>query len=82
MDFTNVILMIIVLVSAAAIVVYFLNKKKNQVVEENVEKDDKTFTLEMMTDFVKRRLDEITKINLYDIRTFGRRIKEKKKQKI
>ena len=29
--------------------------------------DDKTYTLDLMTKFVKRRLDEITKINLYDI---------------
>ena len=79
MDFTNVILMIIVLVSAAVLIFYFLNKKKNQVVEEEVQKDDKTFTLEMMTDFIKKRLDEITKINLYDIRTFRRGIKKKKK---
>ena len=62
--------MIVVLVSAAALILFFLRKKRSEVVEEAVEKDDKTFTLEMMTDFVKKRLDEITKINLYDIRTF------------
>ena len=30
-------------------------------------KPDKTYTIEKMTEFVKKRLDEITKINLYDI---------------
>ena len=29
--------------------------------------DDKTYTLERMTAFVKQRLNEITKVNLYDI---------------
>ena len=82
MNIINLLLMIVVLVSAAALIVFFIRKKRNEVVEEDVEKDDKTFTLEMMTDFVKKRLDEITKINLYDIRTFWRGIEKKKKQKI
>ena len=81
MNFTNVILMIIVLVAAAAGVVYFLNKKKNEVVEETIEKDDKTFTLEKLTEYVKRRLDEITKINLYDIGLSEEELKRRKNKK-
>ena len=68
MEITNVLLMIIVLVAAAVLVIYFLNKRKTQVIDEDVKEiDDKTFTLEKMTEFVKKRLDEITKVNLYDI---------------
>ena len=81
MNFTNVILMIVVLVGAAATVVYILNKKKNQEVEETVELDDKTFSLDRMTEFVKRRLDEITKVNLYDIGLSEEELKRRKNKK-
>ena len=81
MSVTNILLMIIVLVGAAVGVVYFLNKKKNEEVEETVEKDDKTFTLEKMTEFVKKRLDEITKINLYDIGLSEEELKRRKNKK-
>ena len=81
MSVTNILLMIIVLVGAAVGVVYFLNKKKNEEVEETVEKDDKIFTLEKMTEFVKKRLDEITKINLYDIGLSEEELKRRKNKK-
>ena len=81
MNFTNVILMILVLVVAAVLVIYYLNKKKSQVVEETVEKDDKTFTLEKMTEYVKKRLDEITKVNLYDIGLSEEELKRRKNKK-
>ena len=81
MSVTNILLMIIVLVGAAVAVVYFLNKKKNEEVEDTIEKDDKTFTLEKMTEFVKRRLDEITKINLYDIGLSEEELKRRKNKK-
>ena len=81
MDFTNMLLMIIVLVTAAALVLYFLNKKKNQEVEDTIEYDDKTFTLDKMTNFIRRRLDEITKINLYDIGLSEEELKRRKAKK-
>ncbi len=81
MDIMNVILMIVVLIISAGLVLYFLNKKKNQEVEEIVELDDKTYTLEKMTDYVKRRLDEITKINLYDIGLSEEELKRRKNKK-
>ena len=62
----NIVLTLAVLVAAAGLIYYFINKNKKAVVEE-MEVDDKTFTLLKMRDFVKRRLDEITKVNLYDI---------------
>ena len=58
-----------------------LAKKKEQKVEQEVEVDDKTYTLEKMTAFVKRRLDEITKINLYDIGLSEEELKRRKKKK-
>ena len=56
-------------------------KKKEQKVEQEVEVDDKTYTLDKMTEFVKKRLDEITKINLYDIGLSEEELKRRKKKK-
>ena len=63
----NVLWMIGVIGLAAIIIVYTINSKKNAKEEEVIDADDKTFTLDSMTQFVKKRIDEITKINLYDI---------------
>ena len=43
--------------------------------------DDKTYTLEKMREFVKRRLDEITKVNLYDIGLSEEELKRRKNKK-
>ena len=60
----NILAILLVLAVAAFLVFRILRTRKNEEVEEDVELDDKTYTLEKMTEFVKRRLDEITKINL------------------
>ena len=62
----------IVLILAVALVFVYLvyrniQKKKNAEVEKLVDVDDQTYTLQKMTDYIKKRLDEITKINLYDL---------------
>ena len=63
----NIILIILVFIIAILLLIRNIkNKQKAEVIQE-VEKDDKTYTLEKMRDYVKKRLDEITKINLYDI---------------
>jgi len=64
--FVNIILMIVIIV---LLFIFVANKIKQNKEEEvkAIEVDDKTYTLEKMVKFVKRRLDEITKINLYDI---------------
>jgi len=82
MTISNIILIVLVLGLAIAIVyVYTSSKKKAEVVVE-VDVDDKTYTLEKMIEFVKKRLDEITKINLYDIGLSEEELKRRKKQKI
>ena len=45
------------------------------------EQDDKTYTLERMTEYIKKRLDEITKINLYDIGLSEEELKRRKNKK-
>ena len=67
MNITNLILMVIVLGVAFAIVRRFIVKRQNEEAEDKIQVDDSTYTLNVMTEFVKKRLDEITKINLYDI---------------
>ena len=67
MTISNIMLSLIVLIAAVFLVLNFIKKKKNEEVEDKIEVDEKTYTLDKMTEFVKKRLDEITKINLYDI---------------
>ena len=81
MNIMNIILMMLILIISAGLVLYFLNKKKNQEVEDIREIDDKTYTLEKMTEYVKKRLDEITKINLYDIGLSEEELKRRKNKK-
>jgi pilus assembly protein CpaF len=77
----NFILIVIVLLGAGMFLMRSITKKKEQKVEQEVQLDDKTYTLEKMTEFVKKRLDEITKINLYDIGLSEEELKRRKKKK-
>ena len=77
----NFILIVIVLIGTAIIIMKSIAKKKEQEVEQEVEIDDKTYTLDKITEFVKRRLDEITKINLYDIGLSEQELQRRKKKK-
>ncbi len=83
MSTTNLILMIIVFVVAVVAFAYFIMKKKKSEgdEEEEVDVDDKTYTIEKMTEYVKKRLDEITKINLYDIGLSEEELKRRKNKK-
>ncbi len=77
----NVILIFVVIVLVFVTIMHVLKKNKEEVVEEGVVVDDKTYTLELMIKFVKRRLDEITKINLYDIGLSEEELKRRKNKK-
>ena len=81
MTITNIVLIIVVIAVAAYAIYYTIKKKKNAQVEEKVNVDDKTYTIDMMIEFVKRRLDEITKINLYDIGLSEEELKRRKNKK-
>ena len=81
MTITNIILSLIVLLGTIFAVYYFLKKKKEETVDEKINIDDKTYTLDAMRDFVKRRLDEITKVNLYDIGLSEEELKRRKNKK-
>ena len=81
MTITNIVLILMVLMVAGYAVYYIIKKKQDAQVEAVVDVDDKTYTLEIMTEFVKKRLDEITKINLYDIGLSEEELKRRKNKK-
>lgn len=81
MTITNILLILVVLGIAVFAVYYILKKKKTEEVEDAINVDDKTYTLDVMKAFIKRRLDEITKVNLYDIGLSEEELKRRKNKK-
>lgn len=81
MTIFNFIAIVAVLLIAVIFIMRTITKKQNAEVEQIVEVDDKTYTLEKMTEFVKKRLDEITKINLYDIGLSESELQRRKNKK-
>ena len=81
MTITNIVLTLVVLLVAGYAMYYIIKKKKTAKVETAVDVDDKTYTIDVMTEFVKKRLDEITKINLYDIGLSEEELKRRKNKK-
>ena len=81
MSIFNTVLIIVIFIVAVLSVLYYINKNKNAEVETEIEKDDKTYTLDKMGEYVKKRLDEITKINLYDIGLSEEELKRRKNKK-
>ena len=81
MTIVNILLTLVVLVAAGAAISYYIKKKKEAPTEGAINVDDKTYTLEKMQEFVKRRLDEITKVNLYDIGLSEEELKRRKNKK-
>ena len=80
MTITNILLTFVVIAVAVVALMYYVKSKQNAEVEKE-EIDDKTYTLSMMIDFIKRRLDEITKINLYDIGLSEEELQRRKNKK-
>ena len=81
MDIKNMALIFVVVVVAFVAIAKVLKKNKDEVVDDQINVDDKTYTLEVMVKFVKKRLDEITKINLYDIGLSEEELKRRKAKK-
>ena len=79
-----------ILIVAIVGVAFYLIRRKikiNQQKAENegkvndVQVDDKTYTLDMMIKFTKKRIDEITKVNLYDLGLSEEELKRRKDKK-
>ena len=77
----NAILIILIFALVIIFILYTIQKIKQEETEIIIEVDDKTYTLDKMSDFIKKRLDEITKINLYDIGLSEEELKRRKNKK-
>jgi pilus assembly protein CpaF len=77
----NILLMLVVIIIFVATIWWYINKKKNEVAEKEINVDYKTYTLDMMRAYIKKRLDEITKVNLYDIGLSEEELKRRKNKK-
>ena len=80
MNIVNILLILMVLIIFGILVYYMIKKNKNAEEEEQVV-DEKSYTLDSMLDFIKQRLDEITKVNLYDIGLSEEELKRRKNKK-
>ena len=81
MSIPNLMAIFVVFVVVIFMIVRSIIKNKNEIVDSAVEVDDKTYNLDKMIKFVKKRLDEITKINLYDIGLSEEELKRRKAKK-
>ena len=59
MKLSNLLLMLLIFIIAYILLRYFIKKRQNEVEEEQFSKDDQTYSLERMTEFVKKRIDEV-----------------------
>lgn len=82
MNIINIMLILLIIIIVAVLIIYKVKQNKKTEQEETAEViDDKTYKIETMMEFVKRRLDEITKINLYDIGLSEEELKRRKAKK-
>ena len=79
----DVFIMILIVVIAFLLIKYKLDKKKkeDEDSDESTVKDDRTYTIDKMIKYIKQRLDEITKVNLYDIGLSEEELKRRKAKK-
>ena len=81
MTIKNIMLSFVVLVAVGYFFYWFIKRNQNAEIVDQQEVDDKTFTLDKMVKFVKTRLDEITKVNLYDIGLSEEELKRRRAKK-
>lgn len=81
MNITNIILIVAIILGVILILKNVVKKRQEEEPEELITVDDKTYTLDKMMVFIKKRLDEITKINLYDIGLSEEELKRRKNKK-
>lgn len=74
-------IMLLIVIVAIILIKYKTDKKKKAEEDETVVKDDNKYTIDAMIAYVKQRLDEITKVNLYDIGLSEEELKRRKAKK-
>ena len=77
----NIVLIVAVALVFVALVYRMVKNKQSAEVEKTVNVDDQTYTLQKMTEYIKKRLDEITKVNLYDLGLSEEELKRRKNKK-
>ena len=81
----DVFIMILTVIIAFLLIKYKLEKKKKEDEDADADDstvvDDKTYTIDRMIKYIKQRLDEITKVNLYDIGLSEEELKRRKAKK-
>ena len=80
----NAIAIVLILVATFFILQKKISDKKKAEKQDKsgeIQVDDKTYTLDMMMKFVKRRLHEITKVNLFDLGLSEEELKRRKNKK-
>ena len=77
----NIIISIVIIAVVVALIYKKLKSNQNAKVVEDVVIDDKTYTLEKMIDYIKRKMDEITKVNLYDLGLSEEELNRRKNKK-
>ena len=79
MFLNNAIIFILIGLAIAFVVYIFMKSDTNSVVKMN--KDGRTYTVDQMTRFIKVRMDEITRTNLYDIGLSEEEMRRRKNKK-
>ena len=74
-------IVVLILLVTGYLIMNSIKKKQDAEVEGNVESDEKAYTIDKMMSFVKKRLDEITKVNLYDIGLSEAELERRKNKK-
>ena len=77
----NALLIILVIFAVLFYIFYRIRQNQKAEREDQIEQDDQTYTLDKMIKFIKKRLDEITKVNLYDIGLSEEELKRRKNKK-
>ncbi len=75
----NVIIIVVILGGAIAVLLAFLSRK--EITPKKVKLEDKAFTIPVMLAFIKKRIDEITKMNISDIGLSEEELKRRKNKK-
>ncbi len=79
--FFNYLLIGILVVGLFVFVGYLFSKSNNSAVIQNIKKEGRIYTVERMTEFIKARMDEITRTNLYDAGLAEDELKRRKSKK-
>ncbi len=80
MNIVNLLLIFMILIIVGILIIYMVRKNKTAEEEEQVINEN-SFTIEAMLEFIKTRLDEITKVNLYDVGLSEEELKRRKAKK-